>query len=211
MANFYSIRSRQLQDHFDTRRLADRARAVIVHERITPEDKLLIESLAMFFIATVDVHGSPQCSYKGGAPGFVRVLDERSLAFPLYDGNGMYLTAGNILQSPQVGLLFIDFENARRLRLNGSASINTADPLLGDYHEAQLIVRIEVREIFVNCPRYVHKAVWVEQSPFVPESGRETPIPDWKRKDIMRNALSARDRARLEQEENPTNGRRGKK
>jgi len=200
MADFYSSPSRQLQDQFDTRRLADRARQVIVHERITPADKAFIESVAMFFIATVDAQGAPQCSYKGGAPGFVRVLDERRLAFPLYDGNGMYLTAGNILASSKVGLLFIDFENARRLRVNGTASVDTADPMLSDYHEAQLIARIEVGEVFVNCPRYVHKAVWVEASPFVPRSGCETPIPDWKRKDTMLDALSERDRARLERE-----------
>jgi uncharacterized protein len=200
MANFYSPASRQLQDQFDTRRLADRARQLIVHEHITPEDKLFIESLTMFFIATVDAHRRPQCSYKGGAPGFVRVLDEHNLAFPLYDGNGMYLTAGNVLTSPEVGLLFIDFARPRRLRLNGCALIDADDPLLADYHEAQLIVRIEVREVFVNCPRYVHQAAWVEASPFVPRRGCETPIPDWKRKNSMLDALSARDRARLERE-----------
>lgn len=200
MADFYSARSRQLQDRFDTRRLADRARQVIVHDRITIEDQRFIESLAMLFIATVDARGHPQCSYKGGAPGFVRVLDECTLAFPLYDGNGMYLTAGNVLESSNVGLLFMDFTNARRLRVNGSASIDVQDSMLGDYHEAQLIVRVEVREIFVNCPRYVHKAVWVEDSPFVPKRGCETPIPDWKRKDSMLDALSAQDRARLERE-----------
>ncbi len=108
MADFYSPQSRELQDKFDTRRLADRARQVVVHERVTHEDKLFIESLAMFFIATVDAHGHPKCSYKGGAPGFVRVLDERNIAFPLYDGDGMYLTAGNVLASSEVGLLFID-------------------------------------------------------------------------------------------------------
>ena len=200
MADFYSPRSRGLQDLFDTRRLADRAHEVIVHERVAPEDKLFIESVAMFFIATVDAQGRPQCSYKGGAPGFVRVIDERTIVFPLYDGNGMYLTAGNILASSEVGLLFVDFASPRRLRLNGRASIDADDPLLLDYHEAQLIVRVEPREIFVNCPRYVHKAVWVEDSPFVPKRGCETPIPDWKRKDIMQDALSARDRARLERE-----------
>jgi predicted pyridoxine 5'-phosphate oxidase superfamily flavin-nucleotide-binding protein len=200
VADFYSPQSRELQDRFDTRRLADRARQVVVHERVTPDDKRFIESLAMFFIATVDAEGHPQCSYKGGAPGFVRVLDERNIAFPLYDGNGMYLTAGNVLASSEVGLLFIDFASPRRLRLNGSAAVDADDPLLADYHEAQLMVRIEVREIYVNCPRYVHRAVWVEDSPFVPQQGCETPIPDWKRKDTMLDVLSTRDRERLEQE-----------
>ncbi len=62
------------------------------------------------------------------------------------------------------------------------------------------MVRIEVREIYVNCPRYVHKAVWVEDSPFVPKHGCEMSIPDWKRKDTMLDVLSTGDRVRLEQE-----------
>jgi uncharacterized protein len=206
--NFYSFQSRGLQDQFDTRRLADRARQLIVHERVTHEDKAFIESLGMFFIATVDQHGRPQCSYKGGAAGFVRVLDERNLAFPLYDGNGMYLTAGNVLASSEVGLLFIDFASPRRLRLNGRAFVSPDDALLVDYHEAQLMVRIQVREVFVNCPRYVHKAVWVEESPFVPKHGCETPIPDWKRKSSILDTLSARDRARLERTEVRRDGER---
>ncbi|MGH8472670.1 MAG: pyridoxamine 5'-phosphate oxidase family protein, partial [Gammaproteobacteria bacterium] len=111
MSEFYSPTSRQLQDLFDTRRLADLAHRVMVHDRFTAEDQAFIEKLDMFFIASADEQGRPQCSYKGGAPGFVRVLDERTLAFPLYDGNGMYLTAGNLMARPDVGLLFIDFEN----------------------------------------------------------------------------------------------------
>src|SRR3954462_5207712 len=102
----------------------------------------------MFFIATADAEGHPQCSYKGGEPGFVRVLDERTIAFPLYDGNGMYLTAGNLLATKHVGLLFIDFEARRRMRLNGVASIDDEDPLLPEYPEAQLVVRVGTTEVF---------------------------------------------------------------
>lgn len=82
-------------------------------------------------MATADGEGRPQCSYKGGDPGFVRVLDERTIAFPVYDGNGMYLTAGNALVNPHVGLLF-DFERRRRMRLNGTASVAADDRLLAD-------------------------------------------------------------------------------
>ena len=111
----------------------------------------------MFFIATADAEGRPQCSYKGGEPGFVRVLDERTIAFPSYDGNGMYLTAGNVLVNPNVGLLFIDFERRRRLRLNGVAAVADDDPLLAEYPEAQFVVRVEATEVFPNCPRYIHE------------------------------------------------------
>src|SRR6266576_1307383 len=164
----YNAASRRLQDRFDTRRLADRIEERIVHDRIDDGDRDFIESRDMFFIATTDAEGNPQCSYKGGEPGFVRVLDERTIAFPLYDGNGMYLTAGNAFANPHVGLLFIDFEQRRRLRLNGVASVSGDDPLLGQYPEAQLIVRVEASEVFPNCPRYIHEYRLVQRSRFVP-------------------------------------------
>ena len=125
----YHEGSRRLQDRFDTRRLADRIDERIVHDTIDEDDRAFIEARDMFFIATADAEGRPQCSYKGGEPGFVRVLDERTLAFPVYDGNGMFLTAGNALVNPHVGLLFIDFEGRKRLRLNGVASVRGGRPV----------------------------------------------------------------------------------
>src|SRR5206468_2145888 len=122
-------------------------------------------------------------SYKAGDPGFVRVLDEHTIAFPNYDGNGMYLSLGNVLTNPHVGLLFIDFTSARptRLRLNGIATINEPDPLTEEYPGAQFIVRIEATQVFPNCPRYIHRMALVERSRFVPRADRETPVPEWKR------------------------------
>src|SRR5206468_493314 len=117
------------------------------------------------FLATADGHGRPNCSYKGGDPGFVRVIDERSIAFPSYDGNGMYLSAGNLFVNPHVGLLFINFEERKRLRLNGVASFNDDDPLLAEYPEAQLIVRVLAEQVFSNCPRYIHEYRLVARSP----------------------------------------------
>jgi hypothetical protein len=143
----------------------------------------------MFFLATVDSDGQPQCSYKGGDPGFVRVIDERTIAFPIYDGNGMYLSAGNLLLNPQVGLLFIDFVNQHRMRFNGIASIDPGDPLLEEYPESQLIVRVRSTQIFPNCPRYVHKMAVVERSSFVPRDGCTTPEPEWKSNDWVRDVL----------------------
>jgi hypothetical protein len=143
VTSFYHDGNRRLQDRFDTRPLADRIDDRLVRERIDDDDRAFIEACDMVFVATADAEGRPQCSYKGGDPGFVRVLDERTIAFPSYDGNGTYLTAGNLLVNPHVGLLFIDFERRRRVRLNGVASVDEADPLLADYPEAQLIVRVE--------------------------------------------------------------------
>jgi predicted pyridoxine 5'-phosphate oxidase superfamily flavin-nucleotide-binding protein len=125
MSKLYGESHRKLQREFDTERLADRIEERLFHEHITPDDRAFIERMDMFFLATADKEGRPNCSYKGGDPGFIRVLDPKTLAFPNYDGNGMYLSCGNTLENPAVGLLFIDFENRKRFRLNGTASIVT--------------------------------------------------------------------------------------
>jgi uncharacterized protein len=185
----YNEASRELQDRFDTRRLADRIEERIVRDLIDEDDRAFIEARDMFFIATVDAEGRPQCSYKGGEPGFVRVLDPKTIAFPVYDGNGMYLTAGNLVLTKQVGLLFIDFEGRKRLRLNGVASVADDDPLLSEYPEAQLIVRVAATEVFPNCPRYIHEYRLVARSRFVPKSECETPVPKWKQSEWAHDVL----------------------
>jgi hypothetical protein len=196
MSDFYHQGSRELQDRFDTRRMADRIEQRLVADRIGDADKAFIESLDMFFLATTDEDGQPSCSYKGGEAGFVRVVDPVTLVFPNYDGNGMYLSMGNIAQHPRVGMLFIDFERQRRLRLSGAASISSDDPLLADYAEAQFIVRVAVNRVFPNCPRYIHKYQRVERSAFVPKAGCETPVPNWKKSDWACDVLPENDPAR---------------
>ncbi|HAP00088.1 MAG TPA: pyridoxamine 5'-phosphate oxidase [Fibrobacteres bacterium] len=194
----YSAGSRTLQDRFDARRLADRLAEVKVHERFTSEDREFIARLDMFFLATVDNAGQPTCSYKGGDPGFVRVVDGQTLAFPNYDGNGMFLSMGNLSETRGVGLLFIDFERQRRMRVDGIARLDFEDPLLADYPEAQFMVRVEARRIYPNCPRYIHKYQLVERSPFVPRPNEPTPVPGWKQSEWARDALPANDPARLQ-------------
>jgi hypothetical protein len=196
VAGLYHAGNRRLQDAFDTRRLADRLEDRKVRDFIDEGDRAFIEGLDMFFLATADAHGRPNCSYKGGDPGFVRVLDEHTIAFPDYDGNGMFLSLGNALLNPEVGLLFVSFERGRRLRLNGTAAVDTADPLLAGWPEARAVVRVRVREVFPNCPRYIHHYELVERSRFVPHAERETPVPDWKRSDWAGDVLPAGDPAR---------------
>src|ERR671922_1410574 len=191
----YNDASRRLQDRFDTRRLADRIEERIVRDHIDDDDRAFIEARDMFFIATVDADGQPQSSYKGGEPGFVRVLDERTIAFPIYDGNGMYLTAGNLLQTKKVGLLFIDFQGRKRVRLNGVATIDEEDELLAEYPEAQFVVRVRATEVFPNCPRYIHEYRLVQRSRFVPKEECRTPVPRWKKAEWSRNALPKGDPA----------------
>jgi predicted pyridoxine 5'-phosphate oxidase superfamily flavin-nucleotide-binding protein len=195
VAELYHDGQRRLQDRFDTRRLADRIEERIVRHTIDPDDRAFIERQDMFFLATADEDGRPNCSYKGGEPGFVRVLDERTIAFPSYDGNGMYLSAGNVLRNPQVGLLFISFTEQKRLRLNGVASVDEDDPLLPEFPRAQLVVRVRAAEVFPNCPRYIHRMELVERSRFVPRADCEPPVPDWKRREWARDVLPAGDPA----------------
>src|SRR6201982_3672872 len=170
MSRLYGPNHRALQDRFDQRRLADNVEKRVLVTEITAEHKAFIESRDMFWLATIDPQGRPTVSYKGGEAGFVRVLDGKTLAFPCYDGNGMFYSMGNLLGNCHVGMLFINFEKPHRLRLQGFASVNDGDPLLKEYAEAQLVVRVMVTEIFRNCPRYVHRYNKIQSSEFVPRS-----------------------------------------
>jgi predicted pyridoxine 5'-phosphate oxidase superfamily flavin-nucleotide-binding protein len=199
MTSPYHAGARELQDRFDTRRLADRLdERFLSRPVIDPDDRAFIERMDMLFLATADQEGRPQCSYKGGDPGFVRVLDERTIAFPNYDGNGMYLSMGNLLANPHVGILFIDFvsKTPSRLRLNGIASIDPEDELLERYPGAQFIVRVQATQVFPNCPRYIHRMALLERSRFVPHADRDTPVPAWKRSEWACDVLPADDPAR---------------
>lgn len=184
---------RQLQDLRETRPIADRL-AQYARQAFSDEDKIFIEKSSMFFLATADLNGQPDCSYKGGLPGFVQVVDEKTIAIPDYDGNGMYRSWGNVMLNPQVGLVFIDFENAQRLRVNGRAFVHTQDPLLAKFPGAVFVIRITATQVFPNCPRYIHKMKLVEYSVYAPRLAYTPPIPEWKKFDIFRDALPARDR-----------------
>jgi predicted pyridoxine 5'-phosphate oxidase superfamily flavin-nucleotide-binding protein len=189
MAFEFHDEQRALQNRFDTARLADRI-GQMVKGTISDEDRAFIEDRDMFFMSSVDAQGHVTCSYKGGLPGFVRVVDEHTIAFPSYDGNGMYMSMGNVMQTSEVGLLFIDFSGQTRVRLNGLATIDPDDPLCAEYPEAEFVVRVTAREVFANCPRYIHKMELVEHSQFVPEVKAKTPSPSWKQmvKDNMGEA-----------------------
>jgi predicted pyridoxine 5'-phosphate oxidase superfamily flavin-nucleotide-binding protein len=192
LSKLYRESHRILQRRFDTERLASRIEERLVHDFIGSDERAFIEQLDMFFLATVDGAGYPSCSYKGGDPGFVRVLDERTLVFPSYDGNGMYLSLGNAAENPHVALLFIDFERQQRLRLTGDATLQPADAVDPPFQEAQLVVRVAVREVFPNCPRYIHKLTLADRSTFVPRAGTATPEPGWKRASWACDVLPAK-------------------
>jgi uncharacterized protein len=193
-APMYHDGMRQLQDARETRRLADRLEQATVRTAFTDEDRAFIQRCPMFFIATADAGGHPDCSYKGGVPGFVRVLDACTLAIPDYDGNGMYRTWGNVLVNAHVGLLFLDFERPKRLRVTGTAQIRADDPLRLEYPGSVFIVRVTATRIFPNCPRYIHKMQLVEHSVHAPRPGYTPPDAVWKTFEEFRDSLPPRDR-----------------
>jgi len=187
--SMYHAGSRVIQDRFDSRRIADRLEQVTVREQLSEWDVHFIEHASMFFLATADADGWPDCSYKGGLPGFVEVLDDRTLAFPSYDGNGMFRSLGNIAITAKVGMLFIDFENPSRIRINGTATVHFDGDLLERFDGAEAVVRVDVQRVFPNCPRYIHRMQLLEHSVYAPAPGHVPPQPDWKQSPDFRDAL----------------------
>ena len=191
---------RQLQDAFDSRRLADRLEAVTYRAALNERDRGFVESADMFFLATSDPEGNPDCSYKGGEPGFVRVLSDTELAWPDYDGNGQFRSLGNVAVHAPVALLFIDWSKPSRLRIHGRARLSFDDPLLASSPGGQLLVRVAIERVFPNCPRYVHRMAPVERSPYVPRADSARLEPEWKRDEKFADALPRRERTRSEEE-----------
>src|SRR6185437_11051662 len=174
MTIMYHHGNRQLQDRFDSRRISDRLEERLTRTTFTADDKTFIETCAYFFIATADAQGRPDCSFKGGMPGFVRVTADNEIAFPDYDGNGMFKSLGNLIVNENIGMLFIAMhDKPKRLRVNGVARVSDNDPLLSETVGAQLIVRVTARAIFPNCPRYIPAMGAIEPSMYVPIAGQD--------------------------------------
>jgi len=177
----YHQGNRDLQARFGSRALADRLVEKLNRERFTDADKAFIETCQFFFLATADAAGRPDCSYKGGPPGFARVVAPDLLVFPDYDGNGMFKSLGNVAANPAVGLLFIAMgEKPKRLRVNGTAQLSEDDPLLGEFPGGQMLVRVRPVHIFPNCPRYIHNVQVIAPSVYVPQAHCEPVEPAWK-------------------------------
>ncbi len=198
--SMYHDGMRKLQDMRETRRIADRLEEMIVRASFTESDRIFIQQCPMVFVATADNDGKPDCSYKGGLPGFIRVLDEKTLVFPDYDGNGMYRSWGNLVVNPNIGLLFIDFEKQSRLRVNGTAKVSSNDPICSEYPGSVFVIRMTAEKIFPACPRYIHKMHLVELSAYVPQANYKPPIPEWKKTDDFRDALPHRDQVDIDNE-----------
>lgn len=198
MGDFFTLAQRQLQGEFKTTDLADRIVEAVVTEELSDPQAEFIHSRNMFYLSTIDESGYPSCSYKGGDLGFVRVINPVTIVFPNYDGNGMFMSMGNIQDKAKVGLLFMDFETPQRLRLRGEARCLREGPMLDSYPGANLVVEISVNHVWINCPRYVHRMQPLEQSPYLPGKDGAVSLALWKRVDLIQDVLTAEDRAEAE-------------
>ena len=198
MGDFFTLAQRELQGEFETTDLADRIVEAVVTEELSDPQAEFIHSRNMFYLSTIDESGYPSCSYKGGDLGFVRVINPVTIVFPNYDGNGMFMSMGNIQDKAKVGLLFIDFETPQRLRLRGEARCLREGPMLDSYPGANLVVEISVNHVWVNCPRYVHRMQPLEQSPYLPGKDGAVSLALWKRVDLIQDVLTAEDHAEAE-------------
>ena len=198
MSRLYGDQHRELQDQFASREMADRIELIAAKTEIDDMARGFIETRDMFFLSSVDHNGRPTVSYKGGDPGFVRVLDPKTMAFPSYDGNGMFYSMGNIAAHPEIGCLFIDFEKPFRLRLQGRAELVASGPLMGLFNEAELVVKVAVTDLWMNCPRYVHRYKKEQASRYVPRVDVETPLCEWKRIQGLEDILRPHERAAVD-------------
>ena len=197
---FYTNEQRSMQKDNNSGKLADTVFAAIVRDEIEPANVTFIESRDFFFLSTVSAEGEPTVSYKGGAPGLVKVLDSKTILFPSYDGNGMFKSMGNVSASGKVGMLFIDMETPNRVRVQGNATVSSNDPEMANYPGANMIVRVDVTSCFLNCARYIHKHTRVSNSPYVPDSEGEQPHPSWKRIDMVQDSLPEASRTKTAKE-----------
>lgn len=132
-----------------------------VGTRIHPFFKSFMESQQFFFLATSNAKGECDCSFRGGIPPVV-VLDDQTLIFPDYAGNGAFQSLGNILENPHVGMLFVNFEHAIRIRINGRAEIIDTHPEWKQWFPTAIqFVKVTTQEVYGNCnariPRLVGK------------------------------------------------------
>lgn len=199
--DFYTKSQRALQEENECLNLANAVVAAIVTDELQEEQIGFIASRDFFFLSTVNAKGEPTVSHKGGPVGLVKVLDDKRVVFPNYDGNGMFYSLGNVAETNKVGLLFIDMESSpNRVRVQGTASITYDAELLALFPGANMVVDVQIDKVFYNCARYIHKHQRVEKSKYVPNDDGNQPYPAWKRIDKIQGALHPKDLGRADQE-----------
>ncbi|BCK69906.1 hypothetical protein Srufu_038590 [Streptomyces libani subsp. rufus] len=155
-----------VQQRLGTTERADRFYGDQVLDHLNGRMREFVARQEMFFLATADRHGDCDSTFRAGPPGFVRVLDDRTLAYPEYRGNGVMASIGNISENPRLGILMIDFTRDRiGLHINGRARVVMdeemrahhadlpVDPIPG--RRAQLWVTVEVEEAYIHCAKHI--------------------------------------------------------
>ncbi|MFT6432669.1 MAG: hypothetical protein ACJAVI_000705 [Candidatus Azotimanducaceae bacterium] len=186
----YGTGARALQDEFDSRRLADRLVDLTLHSELTEEDITLISLQSTVWLATVDEAGWPDVSYKGGVTGFVSIKSSTELRLPIFDGNGMFRTLGNLKDNGKIALLFLDNGRPWRIRIHGTAVVSTLPADCEEFDGAIGTVIVSILRIFPNCGRYIHtQSSESEISAFVPQPGHQPPAPEWKSHPAIKDSL----------------------
>ncbi len=180
--DFYHDGSLRMQEQFGSVGLAAHLARQYVLDRLQDEHIAWIREADCVYVATVAPDGQPECSYKGGLPGFIKVPDSASLEIPSYDGNGMYRTLGNASAVARIGLLFLFLEKHAKLRVNGTCEVSAEPGLLDTHHGAESVIQVGIRAVFENCPRYLHDRASGTYSRHCPRPGYRPPDPDWKLK-----------------------------
>ncbi len=193
---FYTDAQRKLQTENGNAKLSVAVVHAIVRDELEDIHTEYIESRDYFFLSTVTADGEPTVSYKGGSPGFVKVQGASSLIFPNYDGNGMWLSMGNIEEAAQVGMLFMDFVTPWRIRVQGKASLSKNPELMAHFPGCNMVVQVDVTRVFQNCARYIHKHTRVSTSEYVPNEAGVQPFPAWKRIDKIQDFLHENDQGK---------------
>lgn len=130
----------------------------------TPELAEFLAELDMFYLGTANAAGQLYIQYRGGSPGFLRVLDEGTLAFADFGGNRQYITLGNLSENPRAFIFLMDYANRRRVKLWGTAKVVENDPeLLERLRDPEYSANVERAIVFsieawdINCTQHIHK------------------------------------------------------
>ena len=197
MSRLYGKGQRTFQDRFGTQKLADRIENIAVRDKFDDESSAFIESRDFFFLSTIDENNRPTVSYKGGDIGLVKILNEKTAIFPSYNGNGMFLSMGNILNNAEIGLLFMCFEKPHRIRVQCKAELLDDEKFKNFFPGSELVVKCTLHELWQNCPRYIHRYKRITQSRYTPDADGKSPLAEWKRVDLLEDVLPQNDKDKV--------------
>ncbi|WP_017609634.1 pyridoxamine 5'-phosphate oxidase family protein [Nocardiopsis xinjiangensis] len=161
-----NVGERHVQNVLGTSERASRFYRDQMLNHLNPAMRDFVSEQEMLFIATSDSRGECDSSFRSGPPGFVHIIDDRTLAYPEYRGNGVFASAGNIAQNPHIGLMFLDFSRHRiGLHVNGRARLMEDERLRAHVpdlplpqipgQKALMWIMVEVEEAYIHCRKHI--------------------------------------------------------